>query len=163
MEQEEIKISEENYVQEDKPYVDDKMLESLIKQEKYTKRGLWHDRIRTMLVLILVISMLGMISTVNATLHDVQNLSNTASYAVTDLLDTIEELQLKETIDGIDVMVTDGTSLISDGQEMIENSSENIEQSLRSISEIDFEGLNESIEALNAVTTAIGRLFGYKK
>ncbi len=140
----------------------DKLLESMLKQEKYAKRGLWHNRIRTILVLILVVALLGTASTINATLHDVQNLTGTASYAVTDLLNTVEELKLKDTIDGIDTMVKDGTTLISEGQTMIENSSENIEQSLKSISEIDFEGLNESIEALNAVSTAIGRLFGYK-
>ncbi len=45
---------------------------------------------------------------------------------------------------------------------MIESSAEDIEASLRAIASLDVEGLNESIRALEAVTTAMGRLFGYQ-
>ena len=45
---------------------------------------------------------------------------------------------------------------------MIRNSSQDIETSLKAIAGLDIEGLNESIQALESVTTSIGKLFGYK-
>ena len=53
-------------------------------------------------------------------------------------------------------------ALVQDGSDMIESSAEDIEASLRAIASLDVEGLNESIRALEAVTTAMGRLFGYQ-
>ena len=65
------------------------------------------------------------------------------------------EVELQETLAGI-------AALVQDGSDMIESSAEDIEASLRAIASLDVEGLNESIRALEAVTTAMGRLFGYQ-
>ena len=84
-----------------------------------------------------------------------QILAGNASYAVSDLHATVRALELQETLAGIDALVQDGSN-------MIESSAEDIEASLRAIASLDVEGLNESIRALEAVTTAMGRLFGYQ-
>ena len=74
---------------------------------------------------------------------------------MSDLHATVRALELQETLAGID-------ALVQDGSDMIESSAEDIEASLRAIASLDVEGLNESIRALEAVTTAMGRLFGYQ-
>ena len=81
---------------------------------------------------------------------------------MTNLTNTVNELDLKKTLAAIDDMVQDGTVLIDQGNTMICNSSQDIETSLKAIAGLDIEGLNESIQALESVTTSIGKLFGYK-
>ena len=118
--------------------------------------------IRTVLAVIVAVAALSMIGSISATMHDVQLLTNNASYAVTNLTNTVNELDLKKTLAAIDDMVQDGTVLIDQGNTMIRNSSQDIETSLKAIAGLDIEGLNESIQALESVTTSIGKLFGYK-
>ena len=130
------------------------LLSSAKIQEKCAKKSLLHQRIRTVLAVIVAVAALSM--------HDVQLLTNNASYAVTNLTNTVNELDLKKTLAAIDDMVQDGTVLIDQGNTMIRNSSQDIETSLKAIAGLDIEGLNESIQALESVTTSIGKLFGYK-
>ena len=130
------------------------LLESQRRQEALARRGLWHQRIRTGIAVV-AISILALAGTASAALHDVQILAGNASYAVSDLHATVRALELQETLVGID-------ALVQDGSDMIESSAEDIEASLRAIASLDVEGLNESIRALEAVTTAMGRLFGYQ-
>ena len=131
------------------------LLESQRRQEALARRGLWHQRIRTGIAAVVAISILALAGTASATLLDVQILAGNASYAVSDLHATVRALELQETLAGID-------ALVQDGSDMIESSAEDIEASLRAIASLDVEGLNESIRALEAVTTAMGRLFGYQ-
>ena len=131
------------------------LLESQRRQEALARRGLWHQRIRTGIAAVVAISILALAGTASATLHDVQILAGNASSAVSDLHATVRALELQETLAGID-------ALVQDGSDMIESSAEDIEASLRAIASLDVEGLNESIRALEAVTTAMGRLFGYQ-
>lgn len=131
------------------------LLESQRRQEALARRGLWHQRIRTGIAAVVAISILALAGTASVTLHDVQILAGNASYAVSDLHATVRALELQETLAGID-------ALVQDGSDMIESSAEDIEASLRAIASLDVEGLNESIRALEAVTTAMGRLFGYQ-
>ena len=131
------------------------LLESQRRQEALARRGLWHQRIRTGITAVVAISILALAGTASATLHDVQILAGNASDAVSDLHATVRALELQETLAGID-------ALVQDGSDMIESSAEDIEASLRAIASLDVEGLNESIRALEAVTTAMGRLFGYQ-
>ena len=134
------------------------LLSSAKIQEKCAKKS----RIRTVLAVIVAVAALSMIGSISATMHDVQLLTNNASYAVTNLTNTVNELDLKKTLAAIDDMVQDGTVLIDQGNAMIRNSSQDIETSLKAIAGLDIEGLNESIQALESVTTSIGKLFGYK-
>ena len=127
----------------------------LLIKEALARRGLWHQRIRTGIAAVVAISILALAGTASAALHDVQILAGNASYAVSDLHATVRALELQETLAGID-------ALVQDGSDMIESSAEEIEASLRAIASLDVEGLNESIRALEAVTTAMGRLFGYQ-
>lgn len=131
------------------------LLESQRRQEALARRGLWHQRIRTGIAAVVAVAILALAGTASATLHDVQILAGNASYAVSDLHATVRALELQETLAGID-------ALVQDGSDMIESSAEDIEASLRAIASLDVEGLNESIRALEAVTTAMGRLFGYQ-
>ena len=140
----------------------DVILASVKKQEKCAVKGLWHQRIRTLVAVVIAVAVIGLLGTVEATLHDVQTLAGNADQAVgelmgtvDELMTTVEELDLKNSIDNIDELVTESRGVI-------EASSKDIEQSLSSISEVDFEGLNRSIGALETITTKIGRLFGYK-
>ena len=103
----------------------------------------------------MVVAVVSVIGPAKAALSDVQLLTGNASYAVRELLDTVDALELDATLDGID-------KLVADSSKMVENSADDIQKSLQSIASLDVEGLNESIKALEAVTTAIGRLFGYK-
>lgn len=138
------------------------LLSSAKIQEKCAKKSLLHQRIRTVLAVIVAVAALSMIGSISATMHDVQLLTNNASYAVTNLTNTVDELDLKKTLAAIDDMVQEGTVLIDQGNTMIRNSSQDIETSLKAIAGLDIEGLNESIQALESVTTSIGKLFGYK-
>ena len=131
------------------------LLESAKRQENFARRSLWHQRIRTLLVLVMVVAVVSVIGPAKAALNDVQLLTGNASYAVRELLDTVDALELDKTLDGID-------KLVADSNQMVENSAQDIQKSLQSIASLDVEGLNESIKALEAVTTSIGRLFGYK-
>ena len=131
------------------------LLESAKRQENFARRSLWHQRIRTLLVLVMVVAVVSVIGPAKAALNDVQLLTGNASYAVRELLDTVDALELDKTLDGID-------KLVADSNQMVENSAQDIQKSLQSIASQDVEGLNESIKALEAVTTSIGRLFGYK-
>lgn len=131
------------------------LLESAKRQENFARRSLWHQRIRTLLVLVMVVAVVSVIGPAKAALNDVQLLTGNASYAVRELLDTVDALELDKTLDGID-------KLVADSNQMVEDSAEDIQKSLQSIASLDVEGLNESIKALEAVTTSIGRLFGYK-
>ena len=121
------------------------LLESARQQENFARRSLWHQRIRTERVLVMVL----------AVVNGVQLLTGNASYAVRELLDTVDALDLDKTLAGID-------KLVADSNQMVEDSAEDIQKSLQSSASLDVEGLNESIKALEAVTTSIGRLFGYK-
>lgn len=131
------------------------LLESARQQENFARRSLWHQRIRTVLVLVMVLAVVSVVGPAKAALNDVQLLTGNASYAVRELLDTVDALDLDKTLDGID-------KLVADSNQMVEDSAEDIQKSLQSIASLDVEGLNESIKALEAVTTSIGRLFGYK-
>ena len=131
------------------------LLESQRRQEALARRGLWHQRIRTGIAAVVAVSILALAGTASAALHGVQILAGNASYAVSDLHATVRALELQETLAGID-------ALVQDGSDMIESSAEDIEASLRAIASLDVEGLNESIRALEAVTTAMSRLFGYQ-
>ena len=131
------------------------LLDSARRQESFARRSLWHQRIRTLLVLVMVVAVVSVIGPAKAALSDVQLLTSNASYAVRELLDTVDALDLDATLDGID-------KLVADSSKMVENSADDIQKSLQSIASLDVEGLNESIKALEAVTTSIGRLFGYK-
>ena len=131
------------------------LLDSAKRQENFARRSLWHQRIRTLLVLVMVVAVVSVIGPAKAALSDVQLLTGNASYAVRELLDTVDALELDATLDGID-------KLVADSSKMVENSADDIQKSLQSIASLDVEGLNESIKALEAVTTSIGRLFGYK-
>ena len=131
------------------------LLDSAKRQENFARRSLWHQRIRTLLVLVMVAAVVSVIGPAKAALSDVQLLTSNASYAVRELLDTVDALDLDATLDGID-------KLVADSSKMVENSADDIQKSLQSIASLDVEGLNESIKALEAVTTSIGRLFGYK-
>ena len=131
------------------------LLESARQQENFARRSLWHQRIRTLLVLVMVVAVVSVIGPAKAALNDVQLLTGNASYAVRELLDTVDALELDKTLDGID-------KLVADSNQMVEDSAQDIQKSLQSIASLDVEGLNESIKALEAVTTSIGRLFGYK-
>ena len=106
------------------------LLSSAKIQEKCAKKSLLHQRIRTVLAVIVAVAALSMIGSISATMHDVQLLTNNASYAVTNLTNTINELDLKKTLAAIDDMVQDGTVLIDQGNTMIRNSSQDIETSL---------------------------------
>ena len=138
------------------------LLESMKAQEKAAKRTLWHQRIRTVLVLLLVIAILSLIAPVKNTLNNadialsqVETLTTEAGKAVDELMLTVEALDLDNTLAGIDALVADSSAVV-------ESSAADIQRSLESISSLDIEGLNNSIQALEAVTTTIGRLFGYK-
>ena len=131
------------------------LLESARQQENFARRSLWHQRIRTVLVLVMVLAVVSVVGPAKAALNDVQLLTGNASYAVRELLDTVDALDLDATLDGID-------KLVADSSKMVENSADDIQKSLQSIASLVVEGLNESIKALEAVTTAVGRLFGYK-
>ena len=131
------------------------LLESARQQENFARRSLWHQRIRTVLVLVMVLAVVSVVGPAKAALNDVQLLTGNASYAVRELLDTVDALDLDKTLAGID-------KLVAYSNQMVEDSAEDIQKSLQSIASLDVEGLNESIKALEAVTTSIGRLFGYK-
>lgn len=131
------------------------LLDSQRRQESLARRGLWHQRIRTGIAAVVALALLVLTGTASATLHDVQILAGNASYAINDLHATVDALELQKTLEGID-------GLVQEGSDMIASSSEDIEASLRAIASLDVEGLNESIRALEAVTTAMGRLFGYQ-
>lgn len=124
-------------------------------QEKFIKRVLWHQRIRTALMLILVLAVISVIGPAKATLNSVQLLTGSASYAVAELMNTVNALELEKTLDGID-------RLVMDSNKMVEDSADDIQASLEKIASLDIDSLNESIQALQAVTTALGRFFGYK-
>lgn len=132
------------------------LLDSAKRQENFARRCLWHQRIRTVLVLVMVVAVISVVGPAKAALGDVQLLTSNASYAVRELLDTVDALDLDQTLAGID-------KLVADSNQMVEDSAEDIQKSLQSIASLDVQGLNESIQALEAVTTSIGRLFGYKK
>lgn len=132
------------------------LLDSAKRQENFARRSLWHQRIRTVLVLVMVVAVISVVGPAKAALGDVQLLTSNASYAVRELLDTVDALDLDQTLAGID-------KLVADSNQMVEDSAEDIQKSLQSIASLDVQGLNESIQALEAVTTSIGRLFGYKK
>lgn len=131
------------------------LLKSMKRQENFARRALWHQRIRTGLAVIVVAVVVALAGTASATLHDVQLLASNASYAVNDLHRTVQDLKLQESLDGIDALVREGSN-------MIDASAEDIESSLRAIASLDVQGLNESIRALEAVATSIGRFFGYQ-
>lgn len=131
------------------------ILDSVKQQENYAKRSLWNQRIRTVIVAIVALVAISMVRTVETTMRDVQLLTKNASFAVTDLLDTVEKLDIQNTLAGIDVLVSDSTN-------MMNASSKDIQKSLQAIADLNVEGLNNSIDALQAITTSIGRFFGYK-
>ncbi len=54
-----------------------------------------HQRIRTVLAVIVAVAALSMIGSISAAMHDVRLLTNNASYAVTNLTNTVNELDLK--------------------------------------------------------------------
>lgn len=130
------------------------LLESMQRQEDFAKRSLWHQRIRTALVLVMVLAVVSVIGPAKATLNNVQMLTGNASYAVAELMNTVEALDLENTLEGID-------QLVLDSSKMVENSADDIQASLEKIASLDIDSLNQSIQALQAVTTAIGRFFGY--
>ena len=138
------------------------MLESMKRQERMLRRSLWNQRIRTGIAVVVAVAIIGMVNTVNAAMHDVQILTGNASYAVSDLLNTVNALNLEETLSGIDQLVSDSSGLIQEGTDMIQSSSADIQKSLQAIAGLDVKGLNDSIKALEAITTSIGRFFGYK-
>ena len=138
------------------------LMESMKEQEKAAKKVLWHQRIRTVMVLVMVIAILSLISPIKTTLNNanlalaqVETLTTDAGKAVDELMLTVESLDLENTLSGIDALVEDSSTVV-------ENAAADIQKSLETISSLDIEGLNNSIKALEAVTTSIGRLFGYK-
>ena len=65
------------------------LLSSAKIQEMCAKKSLLHQRIRTVLAVIVAVAALSMIGSISATMHDVQLLTNNASYAVTNLTNTV--------------------------------------------------------------------------
>ena len=137
------------------------LLESVKAQEKAAKKALWHQRIRTALTLVLVLAVLTIVPPAKQTLKTVEEMSvqvatltQEAGKAVEQLMTTVEELDLENTIAGID-------ALVEDSSKVVETSAEDIQKSLEMLAGLDVEGLNKSIQALETVTRSIGRLFGY--
>ena len=58
------------------------LLESAKRQENFARRSLWHQRIRTLLVLVMVVAVVSVIGPAKAALNDVKLLTGNASYAV---------------------------------------------------------------------------------
>lgn len=138
------------------------LLESMKEQEKMAKKVLWHQRIRTALVMVMVLAVLSLIAPVKsaisnaeAALADIQVLTMDAGKAVDELMLTVNSLDLENTLTGIDQLVADSSAVV-------ENSAADIQKSLEAISALDVDGLNKSIKALEAVTTSIGKFFGYR-
>lgn len=138
------------------------LLESMQSQEKMAKKTLWHQRIRTALVLIMVVAVLTLIPSIKdavanaqTVMFEIQNLTLEAGAAVDELMLTVESLDLENTLAGIDALVADSSAVV-------ETSAEDIKKSLEMISNLDVDGLNKSIKALETVATSIGRLFGYR-
>lgn len=142
------------------------LLESMKEQEKMAKKTLWHQRIRTILVLVMVLAVVitlmdvvplvkNAVANAESVLFEVQNLTLNASSAVDELMLTVDALDLENTLAGIDALVADSSAVV-------ETSAADIQKSLEAISSLDIAGLNKSIKALEAVSTSIGRFFGYK-
>ena len=137
------------------------LLESMKVQQKAAVKALWHQRIHTVLTLVLVAAVLTIVPPAKQTLETVEEMSaqvtaltQEADLAVQELMTTIEALDLENTIAGIDALVEDSSAVV-------ETSAAEIKKSLEVISGLDVEGLNKSIKALETVTRSIGRLFGY--
>ncbi len=140
----------------------EQLLESAKAQESFQKKALWHQRIRTILMLVLVIAIVSLVPAAKSALRDVQTLAVNAETVVADLslkadelMDTVNALDLENTLAGIDTLVSDSSDLVA-------NSAEDIETALQGIASLDIAGLNESIEALETIAKSIGRIFGYK-
>mgnify|MGYP000260107076 CR=1 FL=1 len=71
------------------------------------------------------------------------------------------------TMAGVDALIAESTTLVQDGTSLVGDSSKQLAQvmsraqeTLDSLSTVDFDGLNESIQTLEKITTAFGKLLG---
>lgn len=83
------------------------------------------------------------------------------------LQNTVYELNISQTMAGVDALIAESTTLVQDGTSLVGDSSKQLAQvmsraqeTLDSLSSVDFDGLNESIQTLEKITTAFGKLLG---
>lgn len=157
---------------------------SMEHQEKLLKKQLFHTRLRTVLMTLLCLSVVGAAFFAIDALRNLSQMAKDTSGVVYSLEQTVNDLQLQETVAGIDAMVLEGTALIEDGTAVVQSGSAQIDGAMVQVNEsldgiqslitnfsttldafakIDFEALNTSIERLDEITRIMGKLFGIKQ
>ncbi len=133
---------------------------ALERQEKVQKRLLLHGRIRTGVTCLLVVLLLCLLPMLFAAQRTVLQ----AEKLLISVQQTFDSMDLKATLDSVDTLLADSIQLVGDGTGFIGESSEKmggmIEQAqlaVENLASMDIDALNESIESLQKITSAMSR------
>ena len=147
-EPQENKINKGKYVD----YTDHDLQSEILKYEKKAAR-------RTTMVAVALFVIAGVF--IVAALFIVPPVLKTLEQVQTTLSEATELVNKAETtLDNLDNSLTGMTDMISDVDTVLSDNTEAMEDAITKISNIDVDGLNQSIEDLNKVVTSMGRLFG---
>ncbi len=140
---------------------------SVKRQEALLRKSLLHQRIRTGLAVFLTCLIAVVLFQAIPLLNRFSGLVTSVQATAMQLQNTVYELNISQTMAGVDALIAESTTLVQDGTSLVGDSSKQLAQvmsraqeTLDSLSTVDFDGLNESIQTLEKITTAFGKLLG---
>ena len=122
------------------------LISLLERQESASKKSLQHSKLQTGLLIAIALVLCVFVSFVVIYGPQFLQMFDTTSAAMSEITAVLDSTDTSTLIDGV--------------QELLSTTSADMEKVLSSVSAIDFEGLNNSIRTLDAITAAMGRLFG---
>ena len=133
---------------------------SVKRQEALLRKSLLHQRIRTGLAVFLTCLIAVVLFQAIPLLNRFSGLVTSVQATAMQLQNTVYELNISQTMAGVDALIAESTTLVGDSSKQLAQVMSRAQETLDSLSTVDFDGLNESIQTLEKITTAFGKLLG---
>jgi uncharacterized membrane protein YvbJ len=129
------------------------LTEDMAAQRLFEKKQLWHARLRSCLsvtaFLVLFAALVAAVPTVNRILTNLNSIS-----------DELAKVEFVEMTESVTTIATQGTESIDYAMEELDTALTSLDEALNTVTAIDIEKLNQSIEDLSAIMKPLAALFG---
>ncbi len=139
------------------------------RQEALLRKQLRHQRIRTILALLVAAAVLFLVWRVLPLTVEAQELLSLAQQAVGDMNEVINSLDLSTTLRGIDDLIKQSSDMVAQSSDVVAQSSGQItsvmqtaQSAMNDLASVDFAGLQESLDRLSRVIAVLAQFFGVK-
>lgn len=130
------------------------LTQDMTSQKLYQKKQLWHARLRSILsvaaFLLFFTALFAAVPTVNSILSNLNSIS-----------DELAKVEFVEMTESVTTIAVEGTESIDYAMEELDTALSSLDEALKTVTMIDVDKLNQSIEDLSAIMSPLAAFFGH--